>query len=351
MPTTDTRPTDRLEARLLDLFTIDPEPAVIDRLDARMRAVLRRWRPDSRRERMRPGRRAGFVGLLAAALVIGGASGGLQSLYGLLSGPFDLPWHRGTEVNLSQVVDGYRVTIDRAYADATRLALAISVVDERERPGTTQLAAYSTIVTDEAGEYTEGGGAASSPDGPFAAANVAWKTPALLPLPSGPRKLHVVVPFIMVRDDATPPPDDGAAGPNDEASAWNPWRQVAGPWTFDFEVDVDGGTLIEPGVSAEVDGLTVKASRLIVAPSIVRAELHIEGLGGGTDWSPIGSIRHGNRVMRFVMSTVGDDPIVVLTDRGTDDVRGAWTMTIDELVGGPADERLAGPWTLEFTVP
>ena len=348
MPTTDVshdrRPTDPLEARLADLFAVEPEPAVIDRLDERMRALLRSWRPASPQARMRPGRRAGLAGLLAAALVVGGASGGLQSLYGLLSGPFDLPWHRGSEVNLSLVVDGYRVTIDRAYADATRLALAISVIDERQRPGTTQVAAYSTIVTDEAGEYTSGGGATSSPDGPYAAANVAWKTPALLPLPSGPRKLHVVVPFIEVRDDATPPPDD-------EDADWNPWQRVAGPWTFDFEVDVDGGSMIEPGASAEVDGVTVTASRLIVARSMVRAELHIEGPGGGANWSPIGSIRHGNRVMRFVMSTVGHDPIVLLTDHGTENVRGDWTIRIDELIGGPADERLAGPWILEFTVP
>lgn len=340
MPTTDMRPPDPLEGRLLDLFAIEPESAVLDRLDERMRAVLRASRPNAPQGRVRPGRRAGLAGLLAAALVVGGASGSLQSLYGLLSGPFDLPWHRGIEVNLSEVVDGYRVTIDRAYADATRLALAISVVDERQRPGTTQLAAYSTIVTDEAGEYTSGGGATSSPDGPFAAANVAWKTPALLPLPSGPRKLHVVVPFIEVRDEATPPPD--------EETDWNPWQRVAGPWTFDFEVQVDGGTVIAADASAEVDGVTVRASRVIVAPAIVRAEVHVDGLGVGADCSPIGSIRHGRQVMRFVMSTVGDDPIVLLTDHGTDDVRGAWTLTIDELTGDDCPE---GPWILEFAVP
>lgn len=40
----------------------------------------------------------------------------------MLAGPFDVPWHRGEEIGLSQTVDGYTVTIDCAYADAARLA-------------------------------------------------------------------------------------------------------------------------------------------------------------------------------------------------------------------------------------
>jgi len=52
------------------------------------------------------------------------------------------------------------VTLDRAYADATRLGLAILVVDERRRPGITQLEAFSTVVSDVSGQYG-GMGAAS----------------------------------------------------------------------------------------------------------------------------------------------------------------------------------------------
>jgi hypothetical protein len=291
---------------------------------------------------LRPGKRAGFVGLLAAAFVLGGSTGSLQALYAFLSGPFDMPWHRGVDIGLSQTVDGYRVTIDRAYADATRLALAISVVDERRRPGTTQLQAFSTIVSDEAGVYTSGGGATSSPDGPFAAANVAWKTPAELPLPSGPRRIHVVLPSIGVRDDATPPPAD--------AVEWNPWREVAGPWTFDFDVVVDGGTTILPDVSAEINGVRVSVPRLIVAPSIVRVELRVDGGVADRDWSAIGRLEHGDRVLRFVQSTVGADPVVILTDGGVPDARGDWILTIDELLGG-GGVRLEGPWVLRFSVP
>jgi hypothetical protein len=335
---------DRLEADLLQLFAVQPSAAVVDRLDERMERTLREWRPQAAgRSRLRPGRRAGIIGLLAAALVVGGATGSLQGLYLLLAGPFDLPWHRGVELNLSQVVDGYRVTIDRAYADSTRLALAISVVDELRRDGTTQLMAMSTIVTDASGEYS-GLGATSSPDGPFAAANVVWKVPAALPLPAGPRQFHVVIPHIEVRDDSTPPPDADDSG-------WNPWHSYSGPWTFDVELTVDGGTTVTPTVAAEIDGVRVSVSRLIAASNIVRVEMRVDGNLPAGDWTPVGNVRRGAEVVNFVMSsTEPDGTIVLMTNGGVSDALGDWTVTVDELVGS-GDARLRGPWVLRVAGP
>jgi RNA polymerase sigma-70 factor (ECF subfamily) len=334
---------DRLDADLLELFSFEPTANVVDRLDDRIERGLRAWNPRAaRRSRLRPGRRAGVIGILAATIVIGGASGSLQGLYRLLVGPFDIPWQRGTELNLSQVVDGYRVTIDRAYADATRLDLAISVVDELRREGTTQVEAFSAIVTDASGEYG-GVGAASSPDGPFAAANVAWKIPAALPLPDGPRQFHVVIPFIRVRDDTTPPPNADEIG-------WDPWHRHLGPWTFDFELNVDGGTTVTPNAVAEVDGAQVKVTRMIVASNIVRVEMRVDSDLPADSWGPIGEVRHGDRTLRFVVSSFeADGSIALLTDGGVDNASGDWTVTIDELVGG--NTRLAGPWVLQFSVP
>src|SRR5258706_7973114 len=193
----------RLDASLSGLFAVDIPTGVLDRLDERVQQGLRTWRPRAtRRSRLRPGRRAGVIGLLAAVLAIGGANGSLRALYLLAAGPFDMPWHRGAEVNLSQTVDGYRVTLDRAYADATRLALAISVVDERRRPGITQLEAFSTIVTDVSGEY---GGirATPDPDGAVASRNVPRETPPGVPPPPGPPHLHPLPPAVNARHDPT----------------------------------------------------------------------------------------------------------------------------------------------------
>src|SRR6185436_15094327 len=123
-----------IEADLTGMFAVPIPSPVLEGLDERIRRVLEAWTPPpSQPFRHRPGRRASVIAVLAAALAIGGANGSLRALYGFLTGPFDLPWHRGIELNLSQTVDGYRVTLDRAYADATRLGLAILVVDERRR--------------------------------------------------------------------------------------------------------------------------------------------------------------------------------------------------------------------------
>jgi hypothetical protein len=336
-----------LDASLTALFAVDIPVAVLDRLDDRIRQGLRTWSPrPGRLVRFRPGRRAGVLAILAAALAIGGANGSLQALYAFLAGPFDLPWHRGVELNLSQTVDGYRVTLDRAYADATRLALAISVVDERRRPGTTQLQAFGTVVTDASGEYG-GIGAMSVPDGPYAAVNVAWKTPAALPLPSGPRAFHVVLPFIQVRDDSTPP-----ANPDDVG--WDPWHRVAGPWTFDFEMNVDGGATATPNAVADANGLRATVTRLIAAPSVVRVDLSIDGRPGASGWSPVGEARHEGHVMKFVVGSLEPDgTIALMTDSGVGDASGHWTVTFTSLT--PSDDSNpkppTTPWVVEFDVP
>lgn len=337
-----------LESSLTALFAVEIPAPVLDRLDERIRDRLDRWTPHAgRRSRFRPGRRAGVIGLMAAVLAIGGANGSLQSLYMFAAGPFDLPWHRGVELNLSQSVDGYRVTLDRAYADATRLALAISVIDERRRPGTTQLEAFGTVVTDASGAYG-GIGATSNPDGPFAAVNVAWKTPAALPLPSGPRAFHVVLPSIQVRDDSTPPPNADAVG-------WNPWHRVAGPWTFDFVMNVDGGTTVTPNAIADANGLRATITRLIAAPSVVRVDLRIDGKPGANGWTPVGEVRHDGHVMTFVVvSFEPDGTIALMTDGGVGDASGHWTVTFRSLISdddpnGP--KPATTPWVMDFDVP
>lgn len=353
MSTADARnrtvvPSDRLEADLVALFAFQPRESVLDRLDERIDRTLRSWKPTAVR-RLRMGRRVGLIGLLAASLVIGGATGNLESLYFFFTGPFGAPWHRGEDVGLSQTVDGYTVTIDRAYADATRLALAISVVDEQQRAGTTQISAYSTIVTDESGEYESGGGAVSRPDGAFAAVNVAWKQPPVLPMPAGRRALHVVIPFIQVRDDSTPPPDTDA-----DANEWDPWHRVAGPWTFDFELTVDGGTTVTPDAVAEVDGIRVSVPRLIAASDIVRVEMRVGGELPPGDWTPIGEVRHGHQVLPFVFGDLAAGPdgmLAYMTDGGVSDASGEWTVTIREIINGNGDERLPGPWVLKFSAP
>ena len=87
------------------------------------------------------------------------------------------------------------------------------------------------------------------------------------PSASGPRALHIVVPHIEVRDDATPPPNPDL-DPEVDGDEWNPWHRVSGPWTFDFVINVDGGTAVTPvDATAQAAGHTVVVERVIAAPS------------------------------------------------------------------------------------
>jgi hypothetical protein len=330
------------ERDLASLFAVAMPHAVASRLDNRIAAVLERRRRRAVVRSRRPGRRAGAVALLAAALVIGGANGSLQALYLTMWGPFDVPWHRGAEVNLSQTVDGYRVTLDRAYADATRLALAMSVVDERRRPGTTQLEAFGAVVSDDSGEYG-GVGAVSTPDGAFAAVNVAWKTPALLPLPSGPRSFHVVLPFIQVRDDSTPPPDPDASG-------WNPWHRVAGPWTFDFTMNVDGGTAFTPNALAGSNGVQLTVTRLIAADGVVRIDVRVAG-PQSPGLNLVGEIRHNGQVQPFVMTSIqADGTVALMTGRGMGAAAGHWAIAL-HAASDASGSASSNSWSVEFDAP
>ena len=83
------------------------------------------------------------VGLLVAAVVLGGAGRGIVGLYEQAvgsDGGWRTAWDRADILGVSQTHDGYRVTVERAYADINQLMLAVSVSDVAKR-GWTQVGA------------------------------------------------------------------------------------------------------------------------------------------------------------------------------------------------------------------
>ncbi len=110
---------------------------------------------------------------------------------------------------------------------------------------------------------------------------------------------------------------------------------MAGPWTFDFEVIVDGGTTVTPNAIAEVDGVRVTVPRLIAASNIVRVEMRIDGDLPPGDWTPIGEVRHRNKVLPFVVGDLDAGPdgmLAFMTDGGVPNASGEWTVTVKELI-------------------
>jgi hypothetical protein len=359
-----------LDRALFEAFACEPPPDAAAAAERRIRAAIElAGRRDHRGAAggiraglgarfARASRRGRAVALLAAVLILGGAGGGLLAFYeGMVGsgGGLRTAWDRAAVLGISQTIDGYRVTIERAYADPNQLMLAISV-DDLDRRGWTQVAAMGVDVTDEQGRSFEGSIGMSSPDGSSAAANLAWFTPPA-GLMSGQHTLHVSIPSISVRDNTTPPPDD-PPGTVKGGDSWNPWHEVAGPWTFTIPLDVAGGSVARPDSAARVGGTEVRLTQVTVSPSSVNATIGVTDGGPGGPWAPIGQFEHAGRVYPITLSTLrsdsgGDRAIILQALDGMTNASGDWTLRIDELVGddGTQQVRLSGPWEITFSMP
>ena len=194
------------------------------------------------------------------------------------------------------------------------------------------------------------------PDGSTVSANLAWLTPPA-GLLAGNHTLRVSVGSVSVRDNTTPPPDE-TPGVVSRGDQWNPWHEVAGPWTFAIPLTVRGGSSVEPDAAATVGGATVRLTRVTVSPSAVSGSITVTA-ADGSEWAPVGSFRHAGSTFAIQRSggardAGADSGIAFVADDGTADASGEWTLQIDELVGlgaGSGQVRLQGPWTLRFTVP
>ena len=334
---------DELEPGLGRAFAFEPSATSTQGMDRRVAAAIAgagRVQAGPRPMVGRPVRRRWFAFAIAGlALALVAATTSLMGLYAGMGGDaYRIAWDRGQAVGLSQTRDGYRVTVERAYADGASLMLAVSVVDTEGR-GHSQVGAAGMELA-LAGTPYEPLFGQGAPLDERASANVWWFAADDLVLP-GTREITVTVPAIEVRDNATPPPSSAEA-------TWNPWHEVTGPWTFTFDLPIAGGAVVEPGVSASAAGIELSLDQVLISPTRVRAQLVASGASGGA-WAIVGRVLHNGRVL-----TDGGGPVVagdlqLTTGTGVDDARGEWRVVVDELVG--MSERTAGPWEFRFTVP
>ena len=340
-----------LEARLERAFGADPTPAQLAAIDARVSAAVAVPRPAARRVG-RP-RHVWRAVLLAAALVVlGGAGTTLLSLYRGMGGDgYRVAWDHSTKLGLSQVHDGYRVTLEAAYADAAQTMLAISILDTatgRSRG----VMIYGADLTDETGrtyQMTSGG---STPADSSSSVNTVWyETPGDGTL-SGTHHFVLTLPDIGVRyvsPSFSVLPDGGSTG--------DPWHTVAGPWRFAFDLAIAPGIRLSPAATATSNGVTATLESILVSPTTVRLELTYAGLpDDGSSWASVATVLHNGEQLAVGTSWLSRDPAVaetITTVTGTDIASGSWVVRIDELVGdGPNGQvRLQGPWEVRFTAP
>ena len=356
------------EALVASAFPRTPDPRAAEAIDSRVRALASTSAaPSGRVARRRRLTGRAVLGLALALLALAAAGGGLMSLYrGIVdvNPAFRLEWDRATPLGISQSGEGYRTTVERAYADIHGVMVAVSVSDSQGCASNGAVRG-SVVLTDDLGGHYEMWGAASDPNDASSAANVLWFS-ARPPLLAGPRTFHLTLPSVGAAD-----PRLGSPSPES--------RGVAGPFTFTFPLEVHGGssvaveastthagtvTFVGPAVpdvhvGDDVEHLTVRIHHISATDATIRATIEISGWTyQGADWSPIAAFVHGGST--FAVATAwaaAPGPGTELEALASTSTRsGPWTLRIDEIVAdvgvdGAGQIRVAGPWVVPFSLP
>lgn len=314
-----------LESALFDQIGSGPTPTILGALDVRVRHLMaataappippRRWFVIPRRTLL--------LGIAFIALVAM-AAGGRGMLDRIFSGNWpgwERAWDRSEEIGLTQVIDGHRVTVERAYMDAGQTIIGL----------TTDGLAYP--VADLLVDSVAAIGGLSAGDGVRgqSAGVLVFRTPAGI----GP-VAHVRLSVGRVEQ----------LGSTDVA---------ARPWQFTFELPNHGG-----GTWAGAERVTdarvgVTLSSLRVSPTRIGGQFVFDGdpLSISDDaWTPHGWVEHGDQ-RHLIDSGFGGNRAFAFTIRdGVDEPEGRWTVHVTELSSDPGNPsthiRIAGPW--EFTV-
>lgn len=339
-----------LEQRLHAIYAVTV-PVALDRRVATAIAAVPQRRPG-------PMGRRKVVVLAIAAVVATVAAGPAASWFAGWDARYDRLWDLSIPVEQAMTVDDYRVTVERAYADALGVRLAMSAVDLKDRWSGMRI--DTADVTDADGRVYQAWNWSTKT--PMNATTASWSRFALPSDAPDDLGLQVTVTSLAVR---LPEPIDSLRDPS------RIWTSVDGVWTFDVDVPVTAVVrTIEPAVSASEGGVTVTLRELELVPSGVVARLAVRGLPAlpaGSDWGwyPVLSAVHdghahsddvfdpgvladGDAITIEMVRDGGDDPIDDLTGRWKITIAAFWSSSDPRREGFGKD---VGPWVLEVDVP
>ncbi len=345
-------------------------PADLDLWPA-IRARLQPRRQPSPWAKLTPAARLGLA-LLILTLFLA-MSAGVYAVAPILSRAFQMDdglryieWAKlGQEVNLSQTVDGFTVTLQRVYADANRIVIGYTVSSPPGQRYANFHLTQARLIDDKGTVFSSGvigvgagveagtGGYVDS----FDAAGVQG-TPDVLHL-----RLVTNLDIIpLVTAQVSPIVTRKSEDPSVTIAEVLPQPKgpIIGPFTFDFSVAFIPGRVVQVQQTVEKSGIAVRLERVVVTPSETRAILCLKTPSGEPmHWTPIvglaargksshaGAISGGSEIgesgcYRYsVFFSYYDQP-------------GEWTLTVKEVVDltQPGKQtRLSGPWVFRFRVP
>jgi hypothetical protein len=248
----------------------------------------------------------------------------------------------GQDLALSQTVDGVTVTLERAYADANRIAIGLTVHGP-------YILGYDLAHV----------GLSDRHDRTFPLSmgmGVKGQSDVLqLELSSG-ESAHVLS-FDASALRGAPSPLDLRLVVEVARSPMPLSRHVIGPFIFDFSLPLDPGKVVDVQQRVTAASVDIELRQVVVTPSETRVLLCLGAPGEmGTSWGAASTLRAETEEADGVWVRSAEEGCALhgflppLYDQP-----GAWTLTVTELVvhdrtqlGEPT--RIAGPWVFHFHV-
>jgi hypothetical protein len=310
------------------------------RAQAQRRVRQRPWWPH-----VRMPRRAVTVtaSIVLAALILGGGAFAvepyLSSLFNFEPGTQQvLDLKLAEQVNVSQRVGGFTVTVDKAYADANNVIVAYTVKMPAHGGYTSAMLVNPVLNTDQ-GTLEPGGKGYGAPNQGTSQANLLFFDASSITGTPSQLQVHLSADGLMAQ----------ASGGKPDAHQVN----VPGALAFDFTLAFHPGRVATPHQSVTVHGQTVTLERVVVTVSETRVylsgispdwaigTLEVDGWTSDPDRNPSGGpIGAGLTANGQTVISYGD----ALFDK-----HGTWTLTVFYAHNAQAPQ--GGPWVFHFDVP
>jgi hypothetical protein len=352
---------DQIETRLLQAVAVEPSEDGLRWLDQRVAQIAARPVLEPRRGFSLPRLILRPVALLAAFVLLTGAVVGALNLLERLVDSSGMPGWRvafdNAEVlGMSQTDAGYTITLDRAYGDINEVMafFAVESAAGLEAPKSSDGVAINHFILnavdlrDPTGRMAVARTAIGDVEPGLAAAVEAFQ----FDVPPVAGTYQLTIRAISY----------GADGP----ACISPCAEdeIAGTWSFAFELPTPAGDVVAADVSDTVGVATLHLSELRVSPSMITARIDMQIAGKPVStWSamPI-AVRHDAVAFNVTSAATvtagaageGTGEALFFTTAGRDEVAGTWQVQIPELMyqlDGNDEVSLTGPWTLTVTVP
>jgi len=275
----------------------------------------------------------------------------------------------GTASNQSRTIDGFTVTIQRVYADASQIVIGYTVQGPPQRqfnnfmlfgtyegkPGDAPLATLPRL-TDATGHVFEpttttwGAGVEQGAGGyllRYEPGNIDMDRTALrVRLEAG-----VLEAFEVVQPDMVLPPNAANCQPMGEGQSQLCDVLVRGPFAFDLVVPIVQSRVAEVNETIAANGHTVTLERVVVAPT--GTQIIIRGVGPEAEVIlQLGRDQYPLHMEGAIPTTWdADSPWIYSTSEVLIERHGTWRISVRPRSGEGSIQAEDTPWTFEFVIP